>query len=336
MNAPTHLPIERASHLRARPSTILLAAFLLVAWMPQALAQTYPERPIRLVVPSPPGGGTDTLSRVVAAKLGDTLRWHIVVDNRPGAGGNLGLDVAAKSAADGYTIVMGESSNLTINPALYASLPFDPEKDLAPIALVGTVPLVLVTAPGRQLDSMPAVLKTAQAGRLTFASSGNGTVGHLVGELWKRSAGIELLHVPYKGAGPAVTDLMAGQVDLHFASLPAAAPLIRSGKLTALAVSSAQRAAQLPDVPTLAELGYPGFDAKVVYGVLAPARTLPAIVERLNAEINRALQAPDVQATLARSGVDVRPGTPGEFATFLSSERSKWARVVKESGAKVD
>ena len=324
------------THNKTVAAFAAVAVVLVAGWSTQARAEPYPDKPIRLIVPSPPGGGTDTLSRLIANKLGEVLQWQIVVDNRPGAGGNIGFQAASKATADGYTIVMGESSNLTINQSLYAALPFDPAKDFAPIALAGTVPLVLVIAPDRPFTSIASIVAAAKTKPLTFASSGNGTVGHLVGEIWKRSAGIELLHVPYKGAGPVMTDLMGGQVDMHFASLPAAVPLIKSGKLRALAVTSAQRAASLPDVPTLAESGYRDVDHRVLYGVLAPAGMPSAIVARLNAEINRAVQAPDMQVSLAKYGVEARGGTSKEFARFLAAERAKWARAVKESGAKVD
>lgn len=325
--------VQSGTSLAMRALAIFAAAVL---WAPQLCAQPYPSKPIRLVVPSPPGGGTDTLSRIVGSKLSDTANWQIVVDNRPGAGGNLGLELAIKAPPDGYTIVMGESSNLTINPSLYGNLPFDPAKDLAPVVLVGTVPLVLVVSPSQPYDSPAAIVAAAKGKPLSVASSGNGTVGHLVSELWKRSAGIDLLHVPYKGGGPAVTAVIGGQVDLHFASLPAAVPLIKAGKLRALAVTAKQRSDQLPDVPTMMELGYPNFDARVLYGVLVPAGTPAPIVARLNAEINRVLQAPDVRESLAKNGVEAGGGTPAQFASFLESERAKWSRTVKDSGAKVD
>jgi tripartite-type tricarboxylate transporter receptor subunit TctC len=299
-------------------------------------AQTYPEKQIRLVVPSPPGGGTDTLSRLVAAKLGETRQWQILIDNRPGAGGNIGMDIVAKSPADGYTIALGESSNLTINPYLYSSLAFDAAKDLTPIVLVGTVPLVLVTAPTGKLDSVPSIVAAAKAKPLTFASGGNGTVGHLAGEIWKRRAGIALEHVAYRGGAPAITDVMGGQVDLHFASVPAAASMISSGKLRALAVTTTRRTEQLPAVPTLEELGYPGFAAQVIYGFVAPAGTPPAILQRLNAAINGVLQAPDIRESLAKIGVDIRGGTSEDFASFLTTERAKWQRAVADAGARID
>jgi tripartite-type tricarboxylate transporter receptor subunit TctC len=304
---------------------------------PRAHAESYPEKPIRFIVPSPPGGGTDTLSRLVAGKLNAMLQWQLVIDNRPGAGGNLGLDAAAKAAADGYTIVMGEPSNLVINPYLYRSLPLDPAKDVAPVALVGTVPLVLVVPQGSAYDSLPSLVAAAKEKPLAFASSGNGTVGHLVGATWRRTIGADkLLHVPYKGAGPVMTDLMAGRVDLHFASLPAALPHVRSGKLRALAVTSAQRIPAFPDAPTLIESGYPGFEYYVFYGVLVPTGTPAPIVARLNAEINRAIESADTRASLAKFGVDIRAGTADDFGAFLARERAKWSRAVKESGATVD
>jgi tripartite-type tricarboxylate transporter receptor subunit TctC len=296
----------------------------------------YPAKPIRFIVPNPPGGGTDALSRTLAGKMSEVLQWQIVVENRPGAGGNVGLDAAAKSAPDGYTLVMGESSNLAINPYLYSKMPFDPVTDLAPVALIGEVPLVLVVAADKSLDSLPAIVTLARSARLSFASAGNGTVGHLVGEMWQRRAGVTLLHVPYKGAAQAITDLIGGQVDLFFASLPSALPLIRSGKLRALAVTSAARATQLPDVPTVAESGYPEFDASPWYGVLVPAGTPSSIVQRLNAEITRLLQTPELRARYASDGVEVRGGSSEAFGAFMASERTKWFKAVKDSGAKLD
>ncbi len=299
-------------------------------------AQAYPDRPIRMLVPSPPGGGTDGISRILGNAVGEHEGWTIVADNRPGAGGNIGMDAAAKAAPDGYTIVMGESANLAINPYLYKSLPFDPAKDVVPVALAGTVPLVLVVASTSPIDSVAALVAEAKKRKLSFASSGNGTVGHLAGESFKRAAGVDYLHVPYKGAGPVMTDLVGGQVDLHFASLPAALALVKGGKLRALAVTSDKRAPQLPDVPTLVESGYPGFTFQVFYGVMAPAGTPPERVARLNTAFERALATPAVRDKLAGIGVNVHPGSPDDFGKFLASERSKYAEAVKASGAKID
>lgn len=314
----------------------LCTALAACCWLPSAHAQAYPDKPIRFIVPSPPGGGTDSLSRLLANKLGELLKWQMVIDNRPGAGGNLGLDLAAKAAPDGYTIVMGESSNLGINQYLYKKLPFDPAKDILPVALVGTVPLVLVVSSSQPFGSLASLIDASKAKQLTFASSGNGTVGHLVGEMWQRALGASMLHVPYRGAGPVMVDLVGGQVDLHFASLPAALPLIQGGKLRALAVTSMQRLLSLPDVPTLIEAGFPNFDYYVFYGVVAPTGTPGTIVTRLNAEINRAMATADMRTSLADRGVDVRAGTPTQFDAFLKAERAKWARAVTESGATVD
>lgn len=316
-------------------ANLIAAAALCSGWLP-AQAQTWPDKPIRFIVPSPPGGGTDSLARLLANKLGELLHWHFVIDNRPGAGGNLGLDLAAKATPDGYTIVMGESSNLAINPSLYSKLPFDPARDVVPVALVGTVPLVLVVAASAPGDTLAALIDTAKRRQLTFASSGNGTVGHLVGEMWRRAIGVDMVHVPYKGAGPVMIDLVGGQVDLHFASLPAALPLIESGKLKALAVTAPQRLSSLPNVPTLSESGLPSFEYSVFYGVLAPTGTPAAIVGRLNVEIDRALRSADLNKGLGERGVDVRAGTPEQFDAFLTAERAKWARAVKASGATVD
>jgi len=314
-----------------------IAILALTAASSVSSAQTFPAKPIRFVIPSPPGGGTDTLSRLIANKLTETLKWQILPDNRPGAGGNLGMDIAAKSAPDGYTVALGESANLTINPYLYTTMPFDAAKDLTPIVFVGTVPLVLVTSPKRPFDSVAAVAAAAKQKPLTFASSGNGTMGHLAGEIWMRRAGVELQHVPYRGGAAAVTDVVAGQVDLHFASIPAAASmLVDPPTLRALAVTSAERSPELPSVPTFGEAGYAGFTPQVVYGVVGPKAMSPQIVERLNSEINRALQAPDVKERLAKIGVALRGGTPADFAQFLTEERTKMAKAVADSGARID
>ena len=312
-------------------------ALALLAIPSQGSAQGFPEKPIRLVIPSPPGGGTDTLARLIANKLSETLKWQILPDNRPGAGGNLGMDIAAKAAPDGYTIALGESANLTINPYLYTTMPFDAAKDLSPIVLVGTVPLVMVTSPSRPFDTVAKVAAAARQTPLTFASGGNGTMGHLAGEIWMRRAGVELQHVPYRGGAAAVTDVIAGQVDLHFASIPAAAAmLVDPPTLRALAVTTSRRTPDLPSVPTFEEAGYPGFAPQVIYGVVGPARMPGPVVERLNSEINRVLQAPDVKERLAKIGATPRGGTPAEFAQFLTEERAKMAKAVADSGARID
>ncbi len=301
-----------------------------------ARAQSYPDKPIRIISPSPPGGGTDTTTRLLTAKVTELAQWNFVVETRPGAGGNIGLAAGATAPADGYTLVMGETSNLTVNQYLYKSMPVDPEKQLVPVALVGTGPLVLVTLATKPYRNLGDVVAASRQNGLTYASSGSGTVGHLVSESFKKQSGASLTHVPYKGAGPAMTDMLGGQVDVYFASLTAALPLIQSGKLQALAVTSAKRVDALPSVPTLMEAGYPGLDYQVFYGVVAPARTPPAVVTALNREFNRALQTADLQKSLADRGVLIQPGTPESFRAFLQKERAKWQKIVRESGATVD
>ena len=314
----------------------LLIALAAIAFPWHAQSQSYPAKPIHLIVPNPPGGGTDTLARLLASRLTDRLGWQIIVENRPGAGGKVGLDFAAKSMPDGYTIVIGETSNLAINPTLFANIPYDAATSFAPIALIGRVPLILVVSAATPYDSVASLARAAKNRRMSYATAGSGTVGHLVSELWRREAGIELLHVPYKGAQPGLTDLMSGQVDLFFASVPATTALIKGGKLRALAVTSGERIPTLPDVPTLNESGYPGHDIAAWYGVLAPAGTPKEIVTVLNAQINAALADDTLRKRLESDSVIVRLGSPDDFSRFMSSERELWARAVKQSGAKVD
>jgi tripartite-type tricarboxylate transporter receptor subunit TctC len=303
-----------------------------------AAQDSYPSRPIRLVVPFPPGGGTDTISRVVANKLTETLKWTIVVDNRPGAGGNIGVDMAAKAPADGYTIVMGQTSNLAVNPTLYAKLPYDPVKDLAPVTTVADAPLVLVVAASSNFKSLADVVAASKAkpGNVTFATPGNGTVAHLTGELFQRAAGIRLQHIPYKGSSQAITDLMGGTVDVFMASVPTAISHIKSGKMRALAVTSAKRSVSLPDVPSINDAGYKGFDATTWFGLAAPAGTPVSVIARLNTEVNRVLQMPDVREKIRGEGGDILGGTPEAFGNLIKSDVVKWGKVVKDSGAKVD
>ena len=316
-----------------RVATVLALAMTVIA---TAQAQSYPDKPIKIISPSPPGGGTDTATRLVTAKVTELTQWVFVVDTRPGAGGNIGLAAGATAQADGYTLVMGETSNLTVNQYLYKSMPVDPEKQLAPVALIGTGPLVLVVQASKPYRNLGEVVAAAKQSPLTYASSGSGTVGHLVSESFKRQSGVQFIHVPYKGAGPAMTDLLGGQVDIYFSSLTAALPLVQSGKLKALAVTSAARVAALPGVPTLIEAGYPGLDYYVFYGVVAPARTPTAVVQTLNREIDRALQTSELQKALADRGIFTQPGTPEAFGEFLKKERTKWQKIVRESGATVD
>lgn len=314
-----------------------MLAVLLILTFP-AVAQNYPDKPIRLIVPFPPGGGTDIFARLIGNKLSETLRWVVVVENRPGAGGNIGVDAVAKSPPDGYTIVMGQTSNLAINPTLYPALPYDPLKDLVPVIGIASAPLVIVvaaTSPYRSLKDIVAAAK-AKPGEMMFASPGNGTVAHLAGERLQGVAGVQFQHVPYKGSAQALTDLIGGNVDLFVSSVTSALAQIKGGKLRAIAVTSAHRLAELPNVPTVAESGYKGFEASTWFGLLVPKGTPAPIVMQLNREVNRVLQRPEVRQTIASEGGEPLGGTPEQFSALLRSEYAIWGRAVKESGAKVD
>ena len=298
----------------------------------------WPSKPIKLIVPFPPSGGTDLLSRELAAAISATTKWTFVIENRPGAGGNIGLEAAAKAAPDGYTIAMGQTANLAVNPALYAKPPFDAIKDFAPIALVSAQPLVLVVSsqsPYRTLADLVAAAK-ARPGTLNMGSPGNGTVGHIGGELFQRQAGIRCIHVPYKGAGPAVTDLMGGSIDLYFGNSQSVSTLVSSGRLRAVAVTSTRRMAIFPAVPTVAESGYPGFEAGTWSGLVAPAGTPRVIVERLNAETAKALLRKDLLDKLAADGSEPMGGSSQRFADFIRAEHAKWGAVIREAGIRLD
>ena len=303
-----------------------------------ACAQTYPTKPIRLVVPFPPGGATDILARDVAQKLTEAWGQSVIVDNRPGAGGNIGSELVAKAAPDGYTIEMGTVGTHAINASLYAKMPYDHVKDFTPVILVAGVPNVLVVNPSVPANSVAEIIAYAKAnpGKLNFASSGNGTSIHLSGELFKVMAGVQITHIPYKGSTPALQDLLAGQVQMMFDNLPPSLPQIKAGKLRALAVTSATRAPALPDVPTLAESGLPGFEASSWFGILAPAGTPAPIVAKLNGEIAKWLATPEAKEKLAKQGANAAGGSPDDFAKHIAAETAKWAKVVKDSGAKID
>jgi len=300
-----------------------------------AFAQPWPAKPIRVVVPFPAGGGTDIITREVTNKVAG---YNFVIDNKPGAGGNLGVDAAAKSPADGYTLVMGQTSNLAINPTLYAKLPYDPVKDLTPVSLVASSPLVIVASASSPFRTLADVVKEAKAhpGSINFASSGNGTVAHLATESFQKRAGIKLTHVPYKGASQGATDVIAGAVQLYVSSIPTLIGHIRSGKMRAIAVTSAQRVADLPDVPTIAESGYQGFEAVTWFGLLGPANLPKDRVAKLNADINKALKDPELKKKLDAQGADVLGGTPEQFARLIRDDIGRWGAIVRESGAKID
>jgi tripartite-type tricarboxylate transporter receptor subunit TctC len=303
-----------------------------------AFAQGYPAKPIRIVVPFTPGGTTDVLARAIGQKLTASWTQPVVVDNRPGAAGNIGSEVVAKAAPDGYTLLMGTVSTHGINPGLYSKLPYDPVKDFAPVTLVAKVPNILVLHPSVPASSVTELIAHAKAkpGQLNFASSGNGTSIHLSGELFKTMAGVQMTHVPYKGSAPALTDLLGGQVSLMFDNMPTALPHVKAGRLKALAVTSAKRSPAIPQLPTMAEAGLPGFEATSWFGVLAPAATPKEIVGKLNGEIVRILKTPEVRAQLSGQGAEPVGDTPEEFAAHIKAEMAKWAKVVKESGARID
>ena len=303
-----------------------------------ASAQSYPNRTIRLVVPFPAAGTTDILARAAAQKLTEAFGQSVVVDNRPGAAGNIGSDLVAKSAPDGYTLLMGTVGTHAINPSLYSKMPYDHVKDFVPVVLVAGVPNVLVVNPALPVNSVADLIKLAKdkPGQINFASSGSGTSIHLSGELFKTMAGVDITHVPYKGSSPALIDLIGGQVQIMFDNLPSALPQIKAGKLRAIAVTSLKRAPVLPDVPTISESGLPGFEASSWFGVLAPAGTPAPIVARINAEVNKWLQSAEAREKLLSQGAEAAGGSPEQFANHIRAESEKWAKVVKASGAKVD
>ena len=318
---------------------ILAAVALAAATLaPDVHAQDYPNKPIKLIVPFPPAGGTDVLSRAVGNALSSATKWVIVIDNKPGAGGNIGLESAARSPSDGYTIAMGQTANLAINPALYSKMPFDPLKDFSPIALVSSQPLILVVSTHSPYRTLKDLVEAAKKnpGKINMASSSNGTMGHIGGEMFQRRAGIKMAHIPYKGAGPVVTDLMGGSVDCFFGNTQAVGGLVSGGKLRAIAVTSRARLASFPDVPTVAESGYPGFEAATWSGLVAPAGTPQPIIDRLNAEVLKALQTSEMKQKLHDDGSTALGGTPQQFAEFIRTEHAKWGAVVREAGIKLD
>ena len=296
----------------------------------------YPAKPVKVIVPFAAGGTTTILARLMAERMGQSLGQPFVVDNRPGAGGNVGMDLVAKADPDGYTLLMGPIG-LAINPALYPKMPFDPITDLVPIGMYAGVPNLLVVHPSVPAANVKELIAYAKAnpGKLNYASNGNGTSSHLAAEMLKASARVHITHIPYRGGGPAMQDLIGGQVNLLFDQMPAVLPQVQGGRVRALGVSSAKRSAAAPDVPSISE-SIPGFDMTVWFGFLAPKGTPNDIVMRLNAEMQRALKDPAFQAQLAKMGVTPMPSSPDEFATFLRNETVRWAKVVKDSGAKLD
>ena len=309
------------------------AAFMAVA-IP-ALAQQYPNRPVRVVGPFPPGGGTDVVARLVIHKLAEAMGANFLVDNRGGAGGMIGTEVVARAAPDGYTLGIVSGSH-AINPSLYKKIPFDAVRDFEPVTMLVSGPGVLVVHPSLPARSVKALIQLARSrpGAIDYASAGNGTPPHLAAELFKTMARVDLVHVPYKGNGPAMTDLLSGRVSLSFPTIPSALPHVRSGRLNALAVTSARRSHAVPEIPTIAESGVPGYEASSWYGVLAPAGTPRAIIERLHKEIVGVLGEVTVREKLVARGLDPVGTAPRDFAATIQSEIAKWAKVVRASGAR--
>ncbi|MET0964533.1 MAG: tripartite tricarboxylate transporter substrate binding protein [Noviherbaspirillum sp.] len=318
----------------------ILIVLALAACSGASIAQTaaWPSQPLRFIVPYTPGGGTDTVTRQVAEKVAGNTKWVFLVDNKPGAGGNIGMDAVAKSRPDGYTIGMGQTANIAINPALIPRMPFDAAKDLIPVALVAELPMVMVVRGDSPWKSLDDAVKAAKAkpGEVKQALAGTGTVGHLAGEMLARRAGIQVLSIPYKGAAPAITDLIGGQTDYMFSTPQSVMAMIKGGKLRALAVSSSRRLAILPEVPTVAESGYKDFVAMDWKVIVAPAATPADVVKRMNAEVARALAEPALLATLAAEGSTPMSGDPAQAAAFIRTEQARWATLIREAGIKIE
>ena len=303
-----------------------------------ALAQAWPNRALRIVVPFPPGGGLDFYTRAIAPRLQEALGQQVVVENRSGAGGMIGAETVAKAAPDGYTLLLASSAEITINQHLYPKIAYDATRDFAPVSYASHAAMLFSVHPSLPAQNLAEVVSLARAkpGGLSFASAGTGGVQHLAGELLKSAAKVDIVHVPYKGAGPAVVDMVGGQVSMGFTALPSSIQHARAGKLRPIAVTSAKRSEAAPDLPTFTELGYPGIDLVVWYGALFPAGTPAAIVERMQVEIARANQVPEVKARLLQQGVETVGSTPAEFARFMQAEIQRYGRIIRESGATAD
>jgi len=312
------------------------AAFAMAA--ASAFAQGYPNKPVRMIVGFPPGGGTDVVARGISAKLQEWYGQAVLVENRPGATGTIGADAVAKSAPDGYTLIMGHVNSHGIAPNLFAKLPYDAIKDFAAVAYVGYVPNVLAVHPSVQAKNVKELIALAKAkpGAMNYASSGNGSTQHLAGEMFKQLTGTSIVHVPYKGSGDAIKDLLAGTVNMNFDTMPPVLPHIQSGRLRGLAISTPKRLAQLPDVPTFEEEGIRGFDVTNWYGVMAPAGTPREIVQKLNADINKAMQAPDVRPRLEAVGTQLNEQSTAQFDAFMKAEVTKYAKLIKDANIKIE
>jgi len=331
-----HSPATRRFALGSIASAVVLGAGLLGGT--SALAQAYPTKPVTIIVPFAAGGTTDILARIIGQALTAELGQSVVVDNRAGAGGNIGGQAAAKATPDGHTLFMGTVGTHAINASLYKKMPFDPVKDFAPLTRVANVPNLLVANPAQPYKSVKDLIAYAKAnpGKVNFGSSGNGSSIHLSGELFKSLAKVDMQHVPYKGSAPAVTDLLGNQIGIMFDNMPSAIQHVRSGKLVPLAVTTAKRSPELPNVPTIAEAGVPGYEATSWFGMFAPAGTPAPVLAKLNAAIVKVLAQPDVKKKINEQGAEVYSETPEQFAAFIQAESVKWGKVVKESGASLD
>ena len=319
-------------------SALRLVAVLLFGFAPLAFAQPYPAKPIRVIVPFAPGGNVDITARLVAPGLQEALGQPVVVENKPGAGGTIGADAVAKAAPDGYTLLMGSNSTFSVAPSLYPKNPYNPLADFAPVAMIASAPFVLVVNPAvaaRDARELVALAK-ASPGKLTMSSAGTGSSNHLVGEFFQEISGARFTHIPYKGSGQALTDLMGGQVNLHFDQITSAASHIQAGKLRALMVTARERVPMLPDVPTAAQAGYPAFEATNVTGLIAPAGTPREIVEKLNAAVQKVIAQPAIRAKFAEIGAQATGGTPEQFGAYIREDLAKWTRIVKEANVKVE
>ena len=323
---------------RSLLSVALIAGAAVAAPMTVLAQAAFPTKPIRLIVPFPPGGGTDILSRLVAQKLTESAKWTVVADNRAGAGGTIGITEAAKAAPTGYDLVMGQKDNMVVGPWLYKNLPWDPTKDFAPIAHVAYTPVIIATSANSRFKTLADVVAAAKAApdTITYGSPGNGTTIHLAGDLFEKAAGIKIRHVPYKGSNPAMMDALAGNVDLLVSSVPSAMGQIKSGKLRPLAVTSAKRSTSLPDVPTVAESGFKGFDMSTWYGLLMPAGTPVAVVTQMNGAVNKLLATPEMQKAIHDQGAEPLAMTPEAFTQQLQRDYQGMEKIVRDAGVKIE
>jgi tripartite-type tricarboxylate transporter receptor subunit TctC len=315
----------------------LICGLLVLTSARYAQAQAYPTRPIRIVAPYVPGGGVDFVARTVAAKLSETIGQQVIVENRPGGGTNIGSELVARAAPDGYTLLLGGVPN-TANMTLFKKLPYDVVKDFAPVVQTTIAPNILAVHPSVPVRTVKDLIALAKArrGELTFASAGIGSSNHLSGEMFRIMAGLDIIHVPYKGGGAAVTDLLAGQVSMYFGTTPSTVPFVRSGRLRALAVTGAQRSRAAPDIPTMSEAALPGFEQSAWHGILAPAGTAPAVINKLNGDIVRLLRLPEIIERMAAQGVDTIGNSPAEFAAFIKQDVLKYEKLVKSAGIKIE